>query len=286
MAAAIKNSKGGKMDKEKVKEIFADAQTIITGDHFVYAKKADGWYHGGEYVNKDAIYPFTRFVSPLCKDIAEHFLGRGIEVVVGPTVGGVSLSQWTAHWYAPYPYKKEVLAVYADEEDVLEHRVITGDELRKLGISFGFVATGEVSIKLKLRPGPPPVPAELGSITYTARVGTRRILKRGYDKIVKGQHCLVVEDVINTGLTVKKTVDAIKLAGGTVVGVGALCNRSGGKVTAEFLGVPELFSLLNVDMKMYREEECLICKERGPQSVRTDIGKGKEFLIRSGITGG
>lgn len=229
------------MTQDEIKQIFAQSRAIITDDHFVYAKKADGWYHGREYVNKDAIYPFTRFISPLCKEIADHFWGNDIEVVVGPTVGGVILAQWTAHWYAPFAYQKEVLAVYADEEDVFQ-RAYSGD----------------------------------------VKIGTRRILKRGYDKIVEGRRCLIVEDILNTGATVDKTIAAIKAAKGELIGVGVLANRSGGKVTAETLGSPELFSLLDLDMKMYREEDCPICKEKGPKSVRTDLGKGKEFLVRTG----
>lgn len=108
------------------KQIFAEAEAIITDDHFVYAKKVDGWYHGREYVNKDAIYPRTKLVRLLCKDIAEHFKDEQVDVVVGPTVGAVSLSQWTAHFLtlsreALSPVG-EVLAVCADEEDVLEQK--------------------------------------------------------------------------------------------------------------------------------------------------------------------
>ncbi|MEK9135035.1 MAG: phosphoribosyltransferase family protein [Patescibacteria group bacterium] len=232
------------MYSDEIKKIFSQAEAIITGDHFVYAKKADGWYHGGEYVNKDAIYPFTRFVSPLCKEIADRFCRDKIEIVIGPTVGGVSLAQWTAHWLAPFSYQKEVLAVFADEEDVFE---------------------------------------QLLDMSKALKMGTKRIIKRGYDKFVKGHCCLIVEDIINTGLTVQKTAEAVRLVGGEVVGVGALCNRSGGKVTAQSLGVPTLVSLLNLDMKMFKEDGCAICKERGPGSVCTDIGKGKEFLIRTGF---
>jgi hypothetical protein len=36
-------------------------------------------------------------------------------------------------------------------------------------------------------------------------------------------------------------------------------------------------------MEMYKEDECPICKEKGFDSVRTDLGKGKEFLQRKGI---
>jgi len=81
-----------------------------------------------------------------------------------------------------------------------------------------------------------------------------------------------------------KTVDAIRAAGGEVIGVGALCNRSGGKVAADTLGVPELFALMNLRMEMFKEEECPLCEKYGPKSVRTDLGKGKEFLARVGLT--
>ena len=120
------------------------------------------------------------------------------------------------------------------------------------------------------------------AIHYFEKTGTRRVIKRGYDKLVKGKRCLIVEDVINTGKTVMDTVTAVLEAEGIPIGVGALCNRSGGKVTKETLGVPELFSLLDLDMQMFPEETCPICKEKGVESVRTDLGKGKEFLERIG----
>ena len=220
------------LSPQHIKSIFGDARAIIIGDHFVYAKKETGWFHGYDYVNKDAIYPHTNYVKILCEEIALHFICKDIQVVVGPTIGGVGLSQWIAYKLFP------ALAVYADEEDVL----VDGK-----------------------------------------KIGTRRVIKRGYDKHVKGKRCLIVEDVINSGATVVKTRDAVLAAGGWVVGVGCLCNRSGGKVTAQTLGVPDLFWLLAVDMKMFPEDECPICKERGLKSVRTDIGKGQEFLTRKGL---
>ena len=221
--------------QEAIKQIFSQAQAIITGDHLVYAKKPDGWYHGYDYVNKDAIYPHVRSLSLLCRDIADHFLDHQIEVVVGPTIGAVCLAQWVAHRFLDY--QQDVLAVYADEEDVLQEG---------------------------------------------KKVGTRRILKRGYDKLIIGKRCLIVEDVINSGATVAKTIKAVFDAGGIIAGVGCLCNRSGGKVNAATLGITELFSLLDLNMQMFKEEDCPICKERGVGSVRTDLGKGKEFLARIG----
>lgn len=84
------------LSQQEIKDIFTKANAIITGDHFVYAKKPDGWYHGSDYVNKDAIYPYTQSVKQLCEAIVGHFATRSIEAVVGPTVGAISLAQWTA----------------------------------------------------------------------------------------------------------------------------------------------------------------------------------------------
>ena len=257
-----------------INQIFSQAQAIITGDHLVYAKKPDGWYHGYDYVNKDAIYPHVRSLGLLCKDIADHFLDHQIEVVVGPTIGAVCLAQWVAHRFLDFQH--DVLAVYADEEDVLEKTELRDDELRKKGHVIDLSAAGAVQIELwehDLR---------LRRISFSSKVSTRRVLKRGYDKLVVGKRCLIVEDVINSGATVAKTIKAVFDAGGIIAGVGCLCNRSGGKVNVATFGITELFSLLDLNMEMFKEEECPICKERGVESVRTDLGKGKEFLARIG----
>lgn len=266
--------------QQEIQDIFAASKSIITDDHFVYAEKADGWYHGSAYVNKDAIYPYTRFVSPLCKALADYFWGEDVEVVVGPTVGGVSLSQWVAHHYAPFPHQREVLSVYADEEDIIQKFSLTKSEI------FEDIKDGRLEF-----PSARGVNILFNADNYNAvehlsvdlKIGTKRVLKRGYDKIVQGKRCLIVEDVINSGTTVKKVAEAVRWAGGEVIGVGALCNRNVSKVTAETLGVKELFSLLETSMNMYPEDECSICWEKGFQSVRTDLGKGKEFLIRKGL---
>src|SRR5262249_35909202 len=64
------------------------------------------------------------------------------------------------------------------------------------------------------------------------------VLRRGYDKLVAGRRVLVVEDVLNTGGSVRDAVAAVRAAGGDVVVVAALVNRGG--VTAADLGVPAL----------------------------------------------
>jgi orotate phosphoribosyltransferase len=261
------------MKEEEIKNVFEEAKAIITGSHFVYAKKADGWYHGPDYVNKDAIYPYPRRLAPLCKEMGDRF-GRKFEVVVGPTVGGVSLSQWTAFYSAPFGDQKEVLAIFADEEDVIELYQTKAGSLASFVNNCVFHANGMVRISADSK-------NEI-VVNYECKVATRRVLKRGYEQLVREKKCLVVEDIVLSGLTVIKTIQAIQKAGGKVIGVASLCDRSGGKVTAATLGVPKYESLLKLRMKTYRESKCPLCEKYGVESVRTDLGKGKEFLFRIG----
>lgn len=96
---------------DDVLAILAQVGALITDDHLVYTSGR----HGSSYVNKDALYPHTAATSAICKRFAERFAGAGVEVVAGPTVGGVILAQWTAHHLSALT-GREVVAVYAEEE--------------------------------------------------------------------------------------------------------------------------------------------------------------------------
>jgi orotate phosphoribosyltransferase len=98
------------------------------------------------------------------------------------------------------------------------------------------------------------------------------VLRRGYDQIVKGKRVLVVEDILNTGGSVKKVIEVVRKEGGQLVGVAALCNRGG--VTPEQLGdVPELYSLMNLSLEAWDSAECPLCAKNIP--INTQVGKGK-----------
>ncbi|MBI2124012.1 MAG: phosphoribosyltransferase [Candidatus Wildermuthbacteria bacterium] len=103
------------------------------------------------------------------------------------------------------------------------------------------------------------------------------VFKRGYDQLIPGKRVLVIEDVLTTGGSAKKVVDAVRALGGDVLGVCVLSNRGG--VTVEQLGnVPFLHALTNIPMESWTAEECPLCKEGVP--INTEVGKGKEFLAR------
>ena len=88
---------------------------------------------------------------------------------------------------------------------------------------------------------------------------------------------LVVEDILTTGGSARKVVEAVRAIGGNVVGVGVLCNRGG--VTAQDLAnVPKLEVLVNISLDAWNEADCPLCKQGVP--VNPDVGKGREFLAR------
>lgn len=111
---------------------------------------------------------------------------------------------------------------------------------------------------------------------YADKEGESFVIKRGYDKLIKGKRVLIVEDVLTTGGSVQKVVRAVRELGCEIVGVGALCNRGG--ITAEQLEVSFLHSLVNVSLESWDEADCPMCKDGVP--INTDVGKGKEFLAR------
>lgn len=110
---------------------------------------------------------------------------------------------------------------------------------------------------------------------YADKDGDSFVIKRGYDKLIKGKRVLVVEDNLTTGGSVRKVVQVVREAGGAVMAVGALVNR-GGVSTADIGNVPDLFALANVKLDDYDAHECPLCANKIP--INTDVGKGREFL--------
>ena len=94
---------------------------------------------------------------------------------------------------------------------------------------------------------------------FTERENGKMTLRRSF-KIKKGEKVLVVEDVTTTGSSVKEVIAIVKERQGKVVGVGALIDRSGGKID---FGV-KTQSLLTLDIKIYLPEVCPLCKKGIP----------------------
>ncbi len=196
---------------------------IITDDHFVYTSGK----HGEVYVNKDALYPHTDKTSEVGKMFASAIVDAkvDVDVVVGPALGGIILSQWTAYHLSQI-LGKEVLSVYTEKDE-----------------------------------------------------NKNQIFTRNYDQIVVGKKVLVVEDIVTTAGSIIKTVNAVKLAGGIVVGAGAMVNRNP-SITNDYVGAP-FFALATLPAEAWDEHEMPDWLKARP--INTKVGHGKKYLQEKGL---
>lgn len=102
-------------------------------------------------------------------------------------------------------------------------------------------------------------------------------LRRGFDRLVRNQQVLVVEDVLTTGHSARMVVDAARREDGIVVGVGVVCNR-GGVTAADLDDVPHLAALVNLSLEAWDPDACLLCQESVP--INLEVGHGRKFLDR------
>jgi len=95
---------------------------------------------------------------------------------------------------------------------------------------------------------------------FTERADGAMTLRRGF-QIEPGVRALVVEDVITTGGSTREVMEVVTAAGGNVVGVGAIVNRSGEE--NPFAPLP-FAALLTIDVPNYEASACPLCAEGVP----------------------
>ncbi|MFH1565308.1 MAG: phosphoribosyltransferase family protein [bacterium] len=203
-------------------QILKSVGAIITDSHFVFTSGK----HGDIYINKDTLYPHTDKVSQVGKMFAEKHKDLDIDVVVGPALGGIILSSWTAYHLSQIK-GKEILGVYTEKDE-----------------------------------------------------NKNQIFTRGYDKLISGKNILVVEDIANTGGSIKKVINSVKEIGGNVVASCVMVNRDPDNITSETIGAP--FSALGIlEATAHEEGECPLCKNNVP--INTEVGHGKKYLAGKGL---
>jgi orotate phosphoribosyltransferase len=84
-------------------------------------------------------------------------------------------------------------------------------------------------------------------------------LRRGFS-LTDSDRVLVVEDVVTTGGSIRETIEVARATGATVIGAGAVVDRSGG--VAE-LGVP-FHPLATVAFATHDFADCPLCAEGEP----------------------
>lgn len=93
------------LNQEQVKQIFLDSNALLTG-HF----RLSSGRHSGEYWEKFWVLQWPRHVETLCAEIARRYANDAIEVVLGPTTGGILLAFEVARQLG-------VRALYAEKEN-------------------------------------------------------------------------------------------------------------------------------------------------------------------------
>jgi orotate phosphoribosyltransferase len=149
-------------------------------------------------------------------------------------------------------------ALYLEKFQVLQHPAETerlcgamASWARSLGVDTvagpttgGIILAHEVARQLGVR-----------AIYAERREGAPgREFRRGF-AITPGERVLVVDDIMTTGGSVQETIDAVRSAGGTVVGASVLVDRSGGVAR---LDIP-VHSLWRLDIPAYALAECPLC---------------------------
>ena len=111
----------------------------------------------------------------------------------------------------------------------------------------GIIVAHEVARTLKVR------------ALFTEREEGQMRLRRGF-QIQRGERCVVVEDVITTGGSTQEVIRVLEAAGGELVGVGALIDRSGG--AAQF--PVKAASLSTLSVPNWKPEDCPLCASGRP----------------------
>ncbi|MHB8644813.1 MAG: orotate phosphoribosyltransferase [Thermomicrobiales bacterium] len=177
------------MSEPTAGEVLRAAGAIKQG-HFLFSSGL----HGDTYVEKFDLLRNPRATEQICRGFVRAFADAGVDVVAGPTTGGILLAFETARQLG-------VAAAYAERE-------------------------GE----------------------------TGRAFRRG-TTFVPGTRVLVVDDILTTGGSVRETLAALAVHDVTVVGIGVLWDRSGGKVD---FGVP-LVALNAEEIAAYPPDQCPLC---------------------------
>jgi orotate phosphoribosyltransferase len=141
-----------------------------------------------------------------------------------------------------HPYEVEaVIAELVKKLSGVEFDVVVSPAIG--GIRFGY----ELARQMKKR------------TLFTERVDGTMMLRRGFS-IAKGEKVLLAEDVITTGKSTKECIDACTAAGGEVVAVTCLIDRSGGKASFDQAFIP----LVQLDVQTFDPSVCPMCKEGTP----------------------
>jgi orotate phosphoribosyltransferase len=96
----------------KVLDIFRQTGAILEG-HFLLTSGR----HSGTYLEKFRILQYPEQTQQLCRLIAERFRDNGVQLVAGPTTGGIILSFEVARQLGARLSGRQVRGIFAEKVD-------------------------------------------------------------------------------------------------------------------------------------------------------------------------
>jgi len=118
-----------KPQEQRVDEIISESGMITVG-HFIYTSGN----HGEQYINKGVLNLNPDMLSEIAKYLARPYQARNIDVVVGPAIGGITLSHEVAKHLSAFD-NSSIPGLFSEEsrrkENALEFR--RGFEKRVVG---------------------------------------------------------------------------------------------------------------------------------------------------------
>jgi len=99
---------------------------------------------------------------------------------------------------------------------------------------------------------------------YGEKFGGKIVFRRGFD--LSGKKVLIVDDVLTTGISIKKTIEGVREKGGNPIGIFVLINRSPIGINLNF-NIPLIFSYKK-EIAIYKPEDCPLCKKGVPLEIR------------------
>lgn len=75
------------LTNEQIIEVFEESEALLNG-HF----KLTSGRHSAQYIQCAQVLQYPEYTEALCEHLAEHFVDDDVDLVVGPAMGGVTLS--------------------------------------------------------------------------------------------------------------------------------------------------------------------------------------------------
>ena len=95
-----------------------------------------------------------------------------------------------------------------------------------------------------------------------------RVPREYHPFFAEGSRCLIVEDILSTGETVRRLIDAVRALGVEIVGIGSIWKRR-----ADIRFKYPVLTLINKNSPTYRPAECPMCR-RGMR-INPNFGLGE-----------